>query len=362
MKKNKKISLFLPSLAGGGAERVAVTLANEFVAQGLLVDVVLACEQGLLADELDPLVRVVCFKKKRLLLSFFSLCHYLYVARPDALISGLWHANLVAALARFFYFRKLSFVVVEHNTFSRYFYGFSKARTLLVKTLVALLYHSPDYVIAVSKGAADDLEKEIGKDVKAIYNPIPLSTIALKKSQITNSAIFSAGVPVIVAAGRLMPEKNFFNLLDAFFIARKSVDVRLVILGEGPLRPLLEQKIKSSEFGADVLLAGFQRNPYAWFSKSALFVLSSDVEGFGNVLIEAMACGVPVISTDCPSGPSEILEHGRWGQLVPVGDSALLADAMVTSLISAQHPDVLCRASDFSAKKIADQYLALCFK
>jgi glycosyltransferase involved in cell wall biosynthesis len=168
---------------------------------------------------------------------------------------------------------------------------------------------------------------------------------------------------VIVATGRLAPQKNFPLLLQAFALLRRQRPARLLILGEGRLRPQLEALIAELGLGEDVALPGFVTNPYAAFARASLFVLSSDYEGLGNVLIEAMACGCPVVSTNCPSGPAEILEGGRLGELVPVKDAAALSAAMLRALDTprASADALRRRGAYFSQERSAERYLELLF-
>ncbi|MCG8345898.1 MAG: glycosyltransferase [Chlorobiales bacterium] len=163
--------------------------------------------------------------------------------------------------------------------------------------------------------------------------------------------------PVILGVGRLVQQKDFPLLIRAFSRLRKRREARLMILGEGPLRPELEALVETLDLKKDISLPGFIANPYAYMRCSALFILSSRWEGFGNVLVEAMACGTPVVSTDCPSGPSEILENGKWGRLVPVGDVNAMAFAMESALIEPSTHDTAMRAADFSVEQAISSYI-----
>jgi len=169
-------------------------------------------------------------------------------------------------------------------------------------------------------------------------------------------------MPVILGAGRLNPQKNFSLLLRAFAGVRQQRSARLIIMGEGPQRPELEKLAQDLGVAADVALPGYVANPYAAFSRANLFVLSSDYEGLGNVLIEAMACGCPVVATDCPSGPREILSDGRYGALPPVGDAKAMAEAMACTLEAPCSADMLRQRADFfSLEASVKGYLRLLF-
>lgn len=231
----------------------------------------------------------------------------------------------------------------------------------MIPLLMKRMYPSADGIVAVSAGVADDLAQIINIPrcrVSVVYNPIFSNNIPeLSKAQVDHAWLSRGQPPVIMAVGRFTQAKDFSNLIRAFSVLRKKTVARLIILGEGDLRESLEAVVSDLDLSNDVAFPGFVQNPYAWMSKAALFVLSSAWEGFGNVLVEAMACGTPVVSTDCPSGPAEILENGKWGDLVPVGDINALAEAMAAALDSREHPDVAARAADFSVDQAVHGYL-----
>jgi glycosyltransferase involved in cell wall biosynthesis len=165
-------------------------------------------------------------------------------------------------------------------------------------------------------------------------------------------------IPVILAVGRLHRQKDFPTLIGAFARLRAERPARLVILGEGKLRPALEKVARRLGVGGDVDLPGYRDNPFAWMARAAVFALSSTFEGTANVLIEAMACGCPVVSTDCPHGPREVLDNGRYGPLVPVGDSAALAHAIAAVLDNPPDREVLrSRAALYDRDTNIDRYL-----
>jgi glycosyltransferase involved in cell wall biosynthesis len=194
-----------------------------------------------------------------------------------------------------------------------------------------------------------------------MYNPVVRPELAARAAEsIDDNWLTDGAPPVIVTAGRLAPEKAQHVLIDAFAQLRaQGTDARLVILGEGPERERLTRRIAEKGLEAHVRLPGWADNPYAWMSRSALCVLPSEFEGLPNTLIEAMACGCPVVATDCPGGTREILDNGRYGSLVPVGDAAALANAMARTLAAPPSVDFLqSRAADFSFDKAVDAYEA----
>lgn len=354
------IALYLPTLCGGGAERVMVTLANGFVDHGLQVDLVLANAEGPYLADVSPSVRVVDLGVSRVLVSLPGLVRYLRRERPAALLSAMGHANVVAVAARWLSRMPTRLVVSEHNSVSL------SSRSLRERVVLPLLrwaYPHADGVVAVSGGVADDLAQVTGlprKRIVVVYNPVVTATL-LKQAcaPLDHSLLGAKEPPLVLGVGRLTVQKDFPSLIRAFAKVRAQQLCRLVILGEGELRGELEGLVTSLHLSADVTLPGFTDNPFPWMRQSSLFVMSSAWEGFGNVLAEAMACGAPVVSTDCPSGPAEILENGRWGRLVPVGDVEALADAMRATLAETTHPDVATRARDFGVDQAVAGYLGV---
>ncbi|WKT82986.1 MULTISPECIES: glycosyltransferase [unclassified Thermosynechococcus] len=341
-----------------------VTLANGFAARGYAVDLVLASAVGPYLKDVAPAVRVVDLRAGRVIKALWPLVRYLRRERPHAMLSAMNHANVVAILARRLAAARTRLVVSERTTIS---VEVARARGLAARAVYALvprLYPKADGIVAVSRDAARDLERFArlpSGTVRAIYNPFDLERIAqLAQEPVPHPWLQPGQVPVVVAIGRLTEEKNFTALLQAFAQLRARKEARLLILGEGELREELEQLSHALGLGPDALqMPGFVANPFAYLARAALFVLSSRWEGLPGVLIEAMACGTPVVSTDCPSGPREILEDGRWGRLVPVGDVAALARAMeeVLSTPKDRLPDVRQRARDFDQARAIDAYL-----
>lgn len=360
------IVIFLPNLDGGGAERVMVTLVNAISGRGFAVDLVLATATGPLLRHVSPAVRIVDLNSSRLITALVPLASYLRRRRPSALLVAITHASVVALIARRLARVQVRIVVSERSTISKDFQHASGPIARLTYRLVPRLYSLADGICTVSQAASADLMRFAGlpRDrVQTIYNPFELPRIEKLAAACTPHPWLDVGQPpVILAMGRLTKQKDFATLLLAFVRLRKTHYARLVILGEGELRPSLLLRIQ--EYGLtqdDVQLPGFVDNPFPWLARCSLFVLSSLWEGLPGALIEALACGVPVISTDCPSGPNEILQGGRWGRLVPVADASALANAMVATLDTprAQLPDGRHRAADFELDRAVDAYLTV---
>lgn len=365
-KLSLKITIFLPTLNGGGAERVMVTLANAIAYRGFHVDLVLSTAKGPYLKEVSPAVRVVDLHSGRVIKALLPLVRYLRRERPLAMLSVMRHANVVALLARKLARVPLRLVVSERGFISS---EYALARGMVEHFnffLARWFYPVADDICVVSKVAAKDLASFLCLPldrVQTVYNPFDLDHIMQRSIQpLGHPWLLSDRVPLILAVGRLNEAKDFSVLISAFAKLRESRAARLIILGEGELRSELETQITQFGLNAEIVqLPGFVDNPYAWLARCSLFVLSSRREGLPGALIEAMACGAPVVSTNCLSGPDEILEGGRWGRLVPVGDVDALAHAMAETLDIplAQRPKVRLRAANFEQERSVDAYLRI---
>jgi glycosyltransferase involved in cell wall biosynthesis len=334
------IAMFAPNLEGGGAERVLVNLTHGFCERGFPVDVVLSSATGAFLTELPRAVRVVDLGTRRMAFSVLALSKYLRQQRPRSVISFLDHANVVAICAGFIAGNQSKIIVSVHGmwplTEDRPQYGW---RTRVVTRFARHAYKRADAVVAVSNGVADSLAISIGIErgrISVVYNPVITPTFLHRSSEPGVHPWLNADEPpVIVGMGSLYPVKDFPTLLRAFAKARAQLPCRLMIMGEGVRRKELECLAEKLGVEQDVLLPGFIANPYPNLKRARVFVLSSIREGLGNVLIEALALGVPCIATCCKGGPSEILADGKYGLLIPVGDVDAMAAAIVSTL---QHP------------------------
>jgi glycosyltransferase involved in cell wall biosynthesis len=332
----KHIAIFLPAIYGGGAERVMLNLVGGIAEQGYSVDLILAQATGPHLGWIPRSVRLIelnplHFGPLRTLAGLLTLVRYLRQERPDALLSGL-HANIVALWARRLAGFPKRVLISEHSTFSLQNQQLPRWYRKLMLRLVRRYYLWSDGIIAVSKGVADDLEQiaRIPRDrIRVIYNPIVTPELRKKAQDPLEHPWFKSGEPpVILGVGRLELAKDFATLIQAFARVRETFSARLLILGEGNERLALEALVRRLSLEQDVSLPGFVPNPYPFIAKASLFVLSSRWEGLPTVLVEALYCGTPVVSTDCPSGPREILRDGQYGKLVPVGNVAALAQSI----------------------------------
>lgn len=360
----QRIAFFLPSLGGGGAERVTVTLANAIATEGFKVDIVLAEAVGSFISDVDPGIRIIDLKAGRVSRSVFGLARYLRQERPDAMISAMNHANVVAVMARLLSRNGVRLILVEHSTPTIEAANNRSLRSKIVYALMHWLYPQADAIVAVSNGVADSLAtfaRIDRKSITTIYNPFDIEAIRKRASEPIEHPWFAEGEPpVILGIGRLTEAKDFSTLISAFALLRKSTAARLMILGEGQDRTKLENLIIELGLSKDeVSLPGFVDNPYTYIGHCGAFVLSSKWEGLPSVLIEAIICGAPVISTDCPSGPKEILIGGKLGRLVEVGDVNELSFNMASLIDEGNYDISFDQMEVYSLKNVLNKYLEI---
>ena len=286
------------------------------------------------------------------------LSRYIREVGPHVLVSALPGANTVAVCAAELTDRAVPVVVtVRINVAADYAPEWlAAARTL---------YPLADAVVAVSKGVAESVRRSLGIDaerVRTIYNPIPAASIRrLAREEVTHPWFAVGEPPVVLSVGRGAPQKDYPTLVEAFGLARREVDARLVILGKlsVPYRARLRSLARGHGVEGDLGFVDFDENPYRYMRRAGLLALSSRWEGLPAVIIEALACGTPVVSTDAPYGPREIL--GAWGDLPPVGDAPALARALIATLRGERPTEeaLRARAADFSVEQAADAYVAL---
>jgi len=390
------IALFVRSFEGsGGAEKVMLHLGRGLVAQGHRVDLVMARQKGHFLDQIPAEIRVIDLKVQSAKQSLWSLpklgrdawfwakmvlaqkphyvlgalpglTNYLKRERPDTIIASMDYPNVVTVLARDLARVQSRVVLTVHNTLSQ---EIAKSKKRRIKAQIEVdrrFYPRADAVVTVSQGVADDLARTLKlpiENLTTIYNPVVTETLKQQAEKALSHPWFRGdGPPVLLAVGGFKPAKDHATLLKAFALVRKKRPVRLLILGEGKLRGQLTQQAEQLGIAADLEMPGFVENPYKYMARTSLFVHSSIFEGLGNVLIEALACGCPVVSTDCPSGPGEILAEGHFGTLVPMEDEQSLAKAIIRSLDAP--PDkkkLIARGDEFSLEKAVNNYLQLIY-
>lgn len=346
----------------GGAEKVFVSLANEFARSNLNVEVVIVRQTGPLIKCIDENVSIEQLAGGQEIWSRLpSVCKYLRQRKPKSILSAFVQINAMLIMARTIAQSSARLVITEHSMFSIANCKKNRVsrRQMLFPYLAQVTYPRADAIIAVSKGVAQDLAKIIGVDhghISVVYNPIDQYNAKVAKRLSQNAVPLNKTIR-IVSCGRLEPAKDFKTLLNSVYRLKKRRKVIVDLLGTGSQENSL--KILAEELGleSNVRFHGHVDNPFSFYSMADLFVLSSAWEGFANVLVEAMACGLPVVSTDCKSGPREILADGKFGRLVPVGDVVALADAIEHTASEEGSTEALIRrASYFSVTKALNGY------
>lgn len=355
-----KVALFLPNMGGGGAERVFALLAEALADRGIDTEVVLVRAEGPHLARVTSRMPVIDLDADATRHSVLPLARYLRRRRPDVLLSALAHANIAAVIARRLARVDTAVVITHHLALTT---GDRSASSILWSRLRALFYPWADGIVAVSKEAADQLAHElhVGRDrVQAIANPVITPDLIARGSEALEHPWFQPGSqPVVVGIGRLSAQKDFLTLVRAFARLHRQRPVRLVILGEGEERTVIEAAARELGVAEDVLLPGFVDNPYAYLARASVFALSSIYEGLPTVVIEALALGTPVVSTDCPSGPREILEGGDLGRLVPVRDPDALAAGIGAALAEGPRPVPAERLRQYRQAEAGDAYLRM---
>lgn len=363
--KKYKILFVMISLGGGGVERMLIHQLRHINRNLFWPVLAIFNKAGVYLNQIPLDVMTIGLGKKSPM-SFFRLIRQLSKIikkiKPALIISFLTYPNYITILARFISQFNVPVILSERSNLSKSLanqrFGNAKGR------IVRLTYPKAQKIIAISQGVKKDLiDRHFISPNKCsvIYNSIEMESIAeLSKEQI-NHPWFADEVPIITTAGRLTRAKNYPLLIEAFAKAQRSINIRLLILGEGEDRNSLEELVHKLGIQDKVVFLGFQKNPFKYIAKSDIFVLSSSWEGFGNVIIEAMACGVPVISTSCPSGPNEIITNGVNGLLVSVNDTEAMADAILKlfkdELLRKRLADAgKKRAEDFRVEKMVARY------
>jgi len=390
-----RIAVLTRGIVGGGVQKMSLNLAGELASRGWQVDllsrragdlsvvpagvraIVLRRRLGLvgrgLALRADPagfseLLRPVlgCAIAPESLRYLPALIDYLSEARPRALLSATTHLNLVALWARRLVGSSTRVLVSERDSLSanlRTGRNRGAWRWRYAPRLLARVDPWAEAVVAVSDGVADDLAVVTGLDragVRTIYNPVVGADLRARCAESLDDPWFASGAPpVVLSAGRLVAKKQYGVLVAAFARLRAQRPARLLILGEGPERSRIEQQARKHGVFDDVRLAGWCENPLPYLMRAAVFALTSNREGFGNVLVEALCCGCPVVATDCPSGPAEIVAGGRFGELVPVGDVGAVAAALARCIDTPpDRAQLRARGAEFTAQRATDAYLA----
>jgi glycosyltransferase involved in cell wall biosynthesis len=358
------VALVLPTLYSGGAERVHLNLAAYFVSRGLRVDLVVGKYFGSLKDKVPPGVRLISLDARRVLLGLPQYLRYLAAARPPVVLSSVENISIVACLGRLMSLHRHRLVVRLDNSLKRAGSLFFQPRRWGWVAAVASTFWMADTLIAVSRGLKRQLERlptRSRTQIACIYNPIIDSAFARRlAAPFDLPPAVRTDLPWVVAAGRLNPQKDYPTLLRAFARVVRQRASRLLILGEGDERAALEALALSLGIRNDVHFLGYVENPLPIMRRAQVFALTSTEEGFGNVLVEALAAGAAVVATDCPHGPREILRDEEFGRLVDVGDVAALTEMILSQMRAERRPiskALALHLEGFSVQHIGERYI-----
>ncbi len=357
-------TIFLASLEGGGIQKATIRLINELLMQGINVTLVTINGSGPIRNEIPSRCQFVDLKCKRTRSAFFATLKYLISNHPHIGITSQTHLNVLLIILRLLCGYPKKLFVREHNTFTKenVFSGALSERIRI--PLIILFYPYCTQVIAVSESVAKSIKKftKIKKPIRIIRNGLDIRTIEKRQLDTTylQDGRTENGSKLIVGVGRLSKQKNFQDLLKAFSILLKRIDAKLFILGEGEERILLENIANQLNIQDSVFLPGFIDNPYPIIANADVFVSSSQWEGFSNVIIEALACGAPIVATDCPGGPKDILEDKPFARIVNMGDPIALANGIEEILNADLNRNLITEyAETFDISNVAKEYVAL---
>jgi glycosyltransferase involved in cell wall biosynthesis len=372
-----KALFFLPSMEGGGAERVMAEILRHINRERIKPVLVLLNphENSPYRESIPKGIKVIVVQRKSdstvdKIKQYVGFLKAVIREKPHVIVSMLTHCNIMAISAGLLFRKKI--IISEHNTLSEVAKTKDGRRMLWFSTtpLVKIFYRFADKIIAVSEGVKADLIEEFNIPpgiVEVIHNPIDLKRISELCNRPVEHFFFREGVPVILSVGRLVPQKGFDILLKAFSNVIKEMDARLIILGEGQEKESLSRLANELAIAEKVSFLGFQNNPYKFISKADVFVLSSRYEGLPMVLLEAMACDTPVVSTDCKSGPREILQNAKCGVLVQTESMDALSMAILKllkdkALIERFSRLGKQRIKDFAIEKITSEYEEMIYR
>ena len=360
------IFFILPDLRGGGAERVCINLAHDWILRGHKVTFVLMKKRGEFLNNVSKKIKIINLNKNKIRNLFFPLLDFFLKKKPEVTLVQMWPLTSIAVLSWLASFKKGKLILVDHIHLST-----SVEKELLIpkrifEFIINLTYKFSSKIIVVSKGVKSDLikvNKNLSKKIKVIYNPIIHKN---KKKIINKNYLLSKKIwgkntnNRILSVGSLKIQKDYFNLIKAFSLLKNLNKSKLLIVGDGPLKIDLKNYVQELNLKEKILFVNFKKNLDVFYQTADLFVVSSIWEGFSNVIVESLGFGLPVVSTNCKSGPSEILKNGKYGTLVPIQKPFKLSEAILKNLKKKHNKEKLInRSLDFEISKISNQYLKL---
>lgn len=354
-----KLAIFIPNLRFGGAERVVIDLANFWSSNGFEVDLVVFDLSGEYSSQVSPKINLVNLNSGRMLTAIVSITGYLRNTNADIVWVNLWPLTAFVLFCKLLVRRNLRVFVTHHNQLKSSYVKGSPLREVIVRLTLSLIYRNAAGVSCVSKGLCGELgEFSLSMRVspKVIYNPLARRDVS--RGYLPRANWISAGILKVLSVGELKTQKNHELLIDSIAFVKKYREVECVIVGDGVLKGHLQKKIDGLGLTDVIRLVGYCADPFPWYRTADVFVLTSDYEGFGNVIVEALSVGLPVFSTNCKSGPAEILEDGKFGKLFKCGDSEGIARGLINFNSTEVNKRLLIgRSLDFDVEKISTQYI-----
>ena len=359
-----KIAFIIPSFEGGGAERVMINLANGFASKGIEVYLAVLNHHGVYQKEVSDNLQIIDINSNRAIFSFNAMKSFINKKTPQIVYSTIAHINILLLIIKLLNRRNDYKVIIRESNTSSQLAKKITFKVLLLDILKRIFYPTADLIIAPSKGVAIDLIDNYKiniKKIEVVNNPIDYNwLLSLSAKPCKDSYLKQSSSKFIIGLGALTKQKDFETLIRAFSIVKKTHNCKLIILGEGPERQKLENLVNQLKLKEHVHMPGFVENPFNYLKVSSVFVLSSLFEGSPNVLIQALLLGVPCVSTNCKSGPEEILKDGEYGQLVEVGDQLEMSRAIVNVLEGKwESKSIKGLEKAYSFKQIVSQYLKI---
>jgi glycosyltransferase involved in cell wall biosynthesis len=366
-KLNKKaISFFLENIDEGGAERAVIELANYLAKAGYEVNLIVGWGASSYREEISPKVKLIDLESRNKLRILFRISRYLSLARPSVIMSALDNANIMLLIAKKLSGFRGRVVISQRAALGASFFGVPWWRVSIKKKLIKALFPTADAIISNSKYAASELIKimpKISEKTFTIHNAVDITHIEdLGKRALKQKDVAGNNSASLLVVGSLKKRKNIELCLRSFKIVSLQRKVHLNIIGDGPEREKLEKLAQDLGLQKKVYFRGFDKNPFRWMAKASVLISSSAGEGCSNVILQAMALNCPIVATDCPGDSAELLGHGHWGRLVPVGDAQGMATAIMEILDKPNRKNTKAKIRQFSVACYLDSYIEVFFR
>ena len=361
----KKVMFFLENIDEGGAERAVIELANHLAKTGYEVNLIVGWGESSYREEISPKVKLIDLESRNKLRILFRISRYLSLARPSVIMSALDNANIMLLIAKKLSGFRGRVVISQRAALGASFFGVPWWRVSMKKKLIKALFPTADAIISNSKYAASELIKimpKISEKTFTIHNAVDISHIEdLGKRALKQKDVAGNNSASLLVVGSLKKRKNLELCLRSFKIVSLQRKVHLNIIGDGPEREKLEKLARDLGLQKKVYFRGFDKNPFRWMAKASVLISSSSGEGCSNVILQAMALNCPIVATDCPGDTAELLGHGQWGKLVPVGDAQKMATAIIETLDNPNNKNTKKHISQFSVAKYLESYMKIFF-